>query len=119
MRKEFFGWNHLNVHARVLNWRNPVRHAGHGNRLTGGDRLPNSNRTDGLNVHVVLRQADAREQSEECIKRSVLERHDADGFAFEVSRFCDAGILAYHKLHETFSAEHGDYLDRYAVLSND
>ena len=95
VREEFVRRNDLHLHAGRLHRRNPVRHAGHADRLAGGDEFPHAGRTDRLDVDVVLRQAGAREQSEQRIERRVLERHHRDGLALQIGRLLDAGILAH------------------------
>src|SRR5262245_31282197 len=65
---------------------------------------------------VVRREPCAREQAEQRIVGGVLERHHRDRLALQVGGLGNAGILAHHQLHKAVAAEHGDDLDRHAVL---
>src|SRR6516225_7374223 len=118
VREVFVGRDHLDLHARRLHRRYPIRHARHPRGFSGGDEFPHAGGTGRLHVHVVLRQARAREQPEQRIERRVLKRHHRDGLALEVGRLLDAGILAHDQLHETLAAEHGDDLHRHAVAAD-
>src|SRR6516165_856819 len=118
VREVFVGRDHLDLHARRLHRRYPVRHTRHAYRFSGGDEFPHAGGTGRLDVHVVLRQPRAREQPEQRVEGRVLKRHHRDGLALEVGRLLDAGILAHHQLHETFAAEHGDDLHRHAVAAD-
>ena len=119
VREKFVGRQHFHRDASSLQRRNPIRHTGHSCGFAAGYHLPDAGRPCGLNVDVVLRQAGAREQAQQRIKRRVLIGHHCDGFALEVGRLLDVGILPDHELHETFAAEHRDDFDRYAVLPHD
>ena len=101
-----------------VNRRDPVRHAGHADRLAFGDELPHAGRPDRLDVDVVLGQPRAREQAEQRVERRVLVRHHGDGLALQVGRLGDAAVLAHHELHEALAAEHRDDLHRHAVAAH-